>query len=286
MSGVVTEYELLDSGDFQKLERIGPFKIVRPSPQAVWPPANHAEWQHADAVYTRFSGGDGKWTINNKKINQPFTIQMQPMKFVIKLTDFGHLGIFPEQTKNWQTLHKLIKDSTREKFQVLNLFAYTGGATLACASAGASVAHVDASKTSVAWANENAAASQLKDAPVRWLVDDVKKFVAREVRRKSEYHGVILDPPSYGRGNNNEVWKIESDLPILLEQISSIMAKDWSFILLSAHSPGYTPQALKNILLQTFKDFKGTITAEEMLIESTKTPIVLPSGASCLFHRS
>lgn len=279
-------YELLDSGNFQKLERIGTFRIVRPSPQAVWAPTDEKSWKNADAVYTRFSGGDGKWTVNNKKINQGFVIQIGPLRFTIKLTDFGHLGIFPEQAKNWETLHHIVQAAAPQKFQVLNLFAYTGGATLACASAGASVAHVDASKTSVAWANENATASQLKDAPIRWLVDDVKKFVAREVRRKSEYHGVILDPPSYGRGNNNEVWKIESDLPPLLKQLQTIMAKDWSFILLSAHSPGYTPQALKNILLQTFKNFDGTIIAEEMLIESNATPIVLPSGASCLFHRS
>ena len=282
------DYRLIDSGNFQKLEQVGPYRFVRPSPQAVWSPFLSADgWKDVDATFNRYSGGEGKWTIHNQKLPKKWTIQQGPVRLVISLTDFGHLGIFPEQDANWVKLHNLIKSRKNcDEFNVLNLFAYTGGSTLACASAGAKVVHLDASKTSVNWARENAEQSGLKDAPVRWIVDDVQKFVEREIRRGSSYQGIILDPPSFGRGTNNEVWQIEQHLVPLLAQLKEILSQDFLFILLSSHSNGYSPLALKNLLLDVTQLNQGTFEAEEMSLPEESTGRALPSGASCLFVRS
>lgn len=282
------DYKLIDSGDFQKLEQVGPYRIVRPAAQAVWKPRlDREQWQSADATFQRFSGGDGKWNIQNKGLPKKWTIEQGPVKLVIALTDFGHLGIFPEQDANWETLHKLILGRKKDsEFNVLNLFAYTGGSTLACASAGAKVVHLDASKTSVAWARDNANASGVGDKPIRWIVDDVQKFVEREVRRGNKYHGIILDPPSFGRGANNEVWQIEDHLVPLLENLGKLLDDNYQFILLSCHSNGYTPLALQNLLLGIVHLSDGQFELGEMIIREQESGRALPSGASALFVRS
>lgn len=279
------DYRLIDSGNFQKLEQVGSYRFVRPAAQAVWQPRlDDATWKKVDASFSRFSGGDGKWTIHNKNLPKKWTIQQGPVKLVISLTDFGHLGIFPEQDANWDKLHHLIQERGKgREIQVLNLFAYTGGSTLACATAGAKVVHLDASKTSVNWARENAEASQVGDAPVRWIVDDVQKFVEREVRRGNKYHGIILDPPTYGRGTNNEVWQIEQHMVPLLDKLKQILADDHLFVLLSSHSNGYTPVALKNLMYGMVDQASGTFDAYEMLVHEQDSGRALPSGACCLY---
>jgi len=282
-------YKLIDSGNFQKLEQVGPYRLVRPSAQAVWRPRlPAAEWHRADATYTRFSGGEGKWDVRNRKLPETWTIDAPAAgRMVIRLTDFGHLGIFPEQHANWGRLSRLVGAAaqTGRVLNVLNLFAYTGGSSMACAGAGASVVHVDASKTSVAWARENAEASGLAERKLRWIVDDVQKFVAREIRRGSKYHGVILDPPSYGRGAKGETWDIEAMLPQLLDAIRQLLADDFAFVLLSAHSEGYSPLALVNLLAEALPSGEGRYEAEEMTAREEDTGRPLPSGNSCLYIR-
>lgn len=281
-------YQLIDSGDFKKLEQVGEYRISRPSPQAVWRPRLNPDlWQKVDAYFTRFSGGEGKWTILNKKMKKTWDIQVAGIDFKMELTDFGHLGIFPEQAANWSQLQTLVKNGcqSRAEFNVLNLFAYTGGSTLAAALGGAKCVHVDASKTSVAWARENAARNGREELPVRWIVDDVQKFVAREIRRGSRYHGIILDPPSFGRGTKGESWKIEDHLNGLLDQLKQLLADDFAFLLLSAHSNGYTPEGMKNLLGPLVYGVKGHFDAREMLIPEQDQERMLPSGAYCLFVR-
>lgn len=291
-------YQLLDSGDFQKLEQVGPYRLVRPAAQAVWRPRlAKSEWAKADAVFTRFSGGDGRWDVKNR-LPEAWRLSVPKLgELVLKLTDFGHLGIFPEQHANWFRLVDLVREriaargeklNAEQPFQVLNLFAYTGGSSLAAARGGAHVVHLDASKTSVSWARENAEACGLASHPVRWIVDDVQKFVAREVRRGSKYHGIILDPPSYGRGTKGETWKIEEHLPPLLDQLKQILADDYAFVLLSAHSEGYTPIALRNLLSEICPAAQGDFDAAEMVVEETSelgVPRLLPSGAHCYYVR-
>ena len=278
-------YALLDSGNFQKLEQVGPYRIVRPAAQAVWRPRlSDAEWRSADATFTRFSGGDGRWELRNRKVPEVWPIHMPGCgRLLIRLTDFGHLGIFPEQHSNWQQLADIVgtRRSSGREVNVLNLFAYTGGSTLACAAAGANVVHLDASKTSVAWAKENAEASGLGQSPVRWLTDDVQKFVARELRRNSKYHGIILDPPSYGRGPKGEAWKIEEMLPGLLDDLKQLLAPDYAFFLLSAHSTGYTPLALTNLLGDLVPPNSATVVASEMVVLDSAGR-ALPSGATSM----
>ncbi len=281
-------YKIIDSGGFKKLEQVGSYRIVRPSPQSVWAPSLASkDWSDVDAVFERFSGGDGAWTYHNPEIRQPFEVSIDQWKFLIKCTDFGHLGIFAEQRDNWNRLHRLIqKRVAGREFKVLNLFAYTGGMTIACAAGGAKVVHIDASKTSVSWARENAGIGGMSELPIRWIVEDVKKFVARELKRGSRYQGIVLDPPSFGRGNKNEVWKIESDLVGLLVQLNELLAEDFEFILLSAHSNGYTPQALTNLLQQTIKQTGCDFKHGEMLIPFGSGQSMLPSGAYSLMSKS
>lgn len=282
-------YRLLDSGNFQKLEQIGPYRVVRPAAQAVWKPRlGPDQWRDIDASFARFSSGDGKWEIRRPRLPESWQIETAFGRMLIRLTDFGHLGIFPEQNANWQRLAAAVEQrvAAKQEVQVLNLFAYTGGSSLACAGAGAAVAHVDASKTSVAWARENAELSGLQACPVRWLVDDVQKFVQRELRRGSRYHGVILDPPSFGRGPKGETWKIEEMLPTLLADLKQLLASDYLFILLSSHSAGYTPLALVNLMGDICDTQSGKLSAEEMTVREEASGRALPSGASCLFVRA
>ncbi len=274
----------MDSGNFRKLEQVGPYRLVRPAPTAVWDPRlSDKLWSDTAAEFVRHKDGSGEWKISDRKVQEPFVIDIFEIRFLIKLTSFGHLGIFPEQLQNWLKFRELIsaRKAHGQATRILNLFAYTGGSSLFCAQAGAEVAHVDASRGTVKWASENAKLSHLEDRKIRWLVDDVKEFVSREVRRGSLYDGLILDPPSYGKGEKKQVWKIESDLMPLLRELKKIFSSSpRSFVCLSAHSEAYTPTSLKNQLVDAFGS-NGQCEAGEMLIVD-KNGVSLPSGASAL----
>lgn len=285
---MTSTYRILDCGDFNKLEQVGEYRLHRPAASAVWKASlDKEDWKRHDAFFERDRGGEGEWTLKNKKLPEHWDIDINNgLKFRIRLTGFGHLGIFPEQQKNWQKIDELIRHRkpNPEKFKVLNLFAYTGGSTLAASRAGAGVVHLDASKTSVNWARENAELSGLGDKPIRWIVDDVKDFVSRELRRGNKYQGIILDPPSFGRGTKKQVWKIEEHLNPLLDDLAKMMADDFCFWLLSSHSPGYTPVAHENQLRQAIGNrFDGKFITEEMLLPSDQGTS-LPSGSSSLFY--
>ena len=282
-------YAFLDSGNGKKLEQFGSFTIIRPAAGAVWKPQHHALWRQADAEYVRTSSKDGRWQMKNKKLPHQWEITHSTHRFLIKPTSFGHLGIFPEHALSWQTIANFTSQclSKLDICTILNLFAYTGGASMAALKADAHVVHLDASKTSIAWAKENAHLNELQDKPIRYIVDDVMKFVQREQRRGHTYHGVILDPPSYGRGNKGQVWKIEKDLPQLLEYIHRILSNKCAFVFLSTHTPGYTPYVLENMLKQEFGETNNTRYEKgEMLIQTDRPDedtMPLPSGSYSLF---
>jgi 23S rRNA (cytosine1962-C5)-methyltransferase len=274
------DYKLLDSGDFYRLEKVGDFIFHRPSPAAVWPSSDLAEYKSVDAKYNRYENGKGDW-VRNKKVPDSFLLKMKNLglgsefnyNFTVEmqLTSFGHLGLFFEQLVNWRRLLKHVSEGEK----VLNLFAYTGMSSIVCAAKDAEVTHLDASKTSVAWAKNNAELSKLADKKIRWLVEDVRKFVEREVRRQNTYDWIILDPPSFGRGTNNESWVIEKDLVPLLKNLNLLKSKNFKGILLSSHSPGYTGVSLDNLLVYSgfSNEFK---ISEDMIIDHKKYP--LPSG--------
>lgn len=272
-------YALIDSGNGRKLERFGSYLISRPSAQAVWKPSlQEKEWQKADAVFTR--EGENKW-LKKQGLPESWTIDVAGIAFKISPTDFGHLGIFPEQLVFWDWIQKTIKmasPSRKEPLQVLNLFAYSGGSTLAAAKAGAHVCHLDASKGMVAWARENATLNHLEGAPVRWIIDDVSKFLAREIRRERRYDAIILDPPSFGRGNQGEVFKIEEDLPIILESCRRLLSDQPLFLLFSCHTPGFTPIVMKHLLSQMMQGCSGKIDEGEMALIGNEDVLALPSG--------
>ena len=275
------EYILLDSGNEMKLERVGEYTLVRPSPQAIWrPQLSQAEWNRADAVYTRSSEGSGAWEWK-RKIKREFDILYNNISFNIHLTDFGHLGLFPEQVDNWNWLRQIIRKrlarTNYRNLYVLNLFGYTGGSTLACSQAGAHLVHVDAAKGVVDWARKNTQQSKLEERPIRWLVDDAVKYVEREVRREHTYHGIILDPPSFGRGPKGEVFKIENDLVPLLDACRTLLAPDALFLLYSCHTPGFTPLTLENQLLDVVASRDGSLESGEMMV-TAQSGRSLPSG--------
>lgn len=275
------EYVLLDSGNEMKLERVGEYTLVRPSPQAIWrPQLPQADWNRADAVYTRSAEGSGTWEWK-RKVKREFDILYNNIAFNIHLTDFGHLGLFPEQIDNWNWLRQIIRKrlvrTNYRNLYVLNLFGYTGGSTLACSQAGAHLVHVDAAKGVVDWARKNTLQSKLEERPIRWLVDDALKYVEREVRREHTYHGIILDPPSFGRGPKGEVFKIEHDLVPLLEACRTLLAKDALFLLYSCHTPGFTPLTLENQLLDVVASRDGSLESGEMML-TTPSGRSLPSG--------
>lgn len=277
-----TGYALLDSGNMQKLERIGPYTLIRPSPQAVWAPhLASSEWNRVDGVYVRSSEGAGAWEWR-RKVNREFVIIYNNLSFQIKLTNFGHMGLFPEQALNWDWLRAKIRTRLRRtsdrNLHVLNLFAYTGGSTLAASQAGAHLTHVDAAKGVVDWARKNAELGALQERPIRWLVDDALKFIKREERRGSTYQGIILDPPSFGRGPQGEVFKIEDDLMPLLEACKAILAEDALFVLYSCHTPGFTPLVLQNQLAALVDTRGGKIESDEMTVAESEGRL-LPSGA-------
>lgn len=263
-------YELIDSGDGMKWERFGPYCLCRPCPQAVWRPSRK---NTADAVFSRENGN--RWTFHSK-LPKEWTIQVKQVRLKISLTDFGHLGVFPEHASLWDWMCPLIEKGDR----VLNLFAYSGGATLAAAKRGAEVCHLDASKGMVDWARENAGLNDLKDAPIRWIVDDALKFLKREEKRGSRYHGIILDPPTFGRGGKGEVFKIEEQILPLLELCKSVLFERPKFLIFSCHTPGFTPIVLEHLLFQVFGK---KAEAGEMLLESNNT-FSIPSGSFARIH--
>ena len=274
------DYELLDTSDGERLERWGKYILVRPDPQIIWKnAAAHLAWRSADGVYKRSSSGGGKWVKN--KLPEQWQIKYGSLGFVLRPMGFKHTGLFPEQAANWDWFSSLIRKSGRREVKVLNLFAYTGGATVAAASAGASVVHVDAAKGMVAQAKENAALSGLADAKIRYIVDDCKKFVEREIRRGNKYDAVIMDPPSYGRGPGGEVWKIEDSIDELVGLCAQVLSDKPLFFLINSYTTGLSPLAMQYILsLKVASRFGGTLSSGELGLPVTKSGGILPCGAS------
>ena len=281
------EYELLDCSDGQRLERWGEYTLIRPDPQVIWKGVKrHPAWKKADASYKRSSGGGGAW--NENKLPEEWTLPYEAldMNFCIRPMGFKHTGVFPEQAVNWDWFSDLIRKENKNRpadkpVRVLNLFAYTGGATLAAASAGAKVCHVDASKGMVQLAKKNAELSGLKDAPIRYIVDDCKKFAEREIRRGNFYDAVIMDPPSYGRGPSGEVWKLEDNIGELIELLSGLLSDEPLFFLVNSYTTGLSPSTMGYLLsLYLCPRFGGRVIADEIGIPVKQTGGVLPCGSS------
>lgn len=271
------DYELIDANRGKRLERWGDVYLVRPDPQAIWNlPQDDKLWNRADAVYHRSNSGGGYWEVL-KKVPDVWSINYNSLKFNLKPMGFKHTGLFPEQAVNWQLMSDLIKSANRP-IKVLNLFAYTGGATLACLEAGASVTHVDASKGMVGWAKENSVVSGLADRPVRWLVDDCKKFVEREIRRGNKYDGIVMDPPSYGRGPNGEVWKLENNLEELLSLVSKIISDEPLFFLLNTYTAGLSSTVLNYMVQEYVSKGRGEVFTDEIGLKVTKRDLIMPAG--------
>ena len=273
------DYEVLDTSGGEKLERWGKYLLVRPDPQVIWnTPHEHPGWKKKNGHYHRSSKGGGEWEFIN--LPDEWSISYKELTFHLKPFSFKHTGLFPEQAVNWDWFSDLIAHAGRP-VQVLNLFAYTGGATVSAAKAGAQVTHVDASKGMVSWAKENAAASGLADAPIRWLVDDCTKFVEREIRRGNHYDGIIMDPPSYGRGPKGEIWKIEENIFPFVELTAKLLSDKPLFFLINSYTTGLQPAVLSYMLnLTVKKQFGGTVAAEEIGLPVSGTGLVLPCGAS------
>lgn len=279
------DYELLDCSSGERLERWGNVTLIRPDPQVIWKtPKKHPAWRRADAVYHRSSSGGGNWEIKNK-IPSFWSIGYGDLNFNVKTMGFKHTGIFPEQAVNWDYTAKLIKNAGRP-VKVLNLFAYTGGATVACLKAGAEVVHVDASKGMVQWAKENAVASGVADRKVRWIVDDCVKFVQREIRRGNKYDIIIMDPPSYGRGPGGEIWKLENEVYSFVELCSQVLSNNPIMVLINSYTTGLSPAVMQYILGALIKPkFGGVAESDEIGLPVTQTGMILPCGASAIWHK-
>ncbi|MFJ6023966.1 class I SAM-dependent methyltransferase [Brevundimonas sp. NPDC092305] len=259
-----SDYALLDSGHSRKLERYGPFTVVRPEPQCMWAPRDPAAFDLADAVFDPTDEDEaGRWRFRDKPV-ETFPLAWRDVRFTGRFTPFRHLAFFPEQAANWEWLDARVR--TLERPRILNLFGYTGVASLACAAAGAEVTHVDASKKSVAWARENAEMSGLADRPIRWIVDDARKYVAREVRRGSKYHGIILDPPKYGRGPTGEVWRLFEDLPGLLADCAALLGDDASFLLVNGYAARISGLSLAHLTAEATATRGGVIDWGELAL--------------------
>lgn len=279
------DYELLDCSSGERLERWGDVTLIRPDPQVIWKtPKKHPAWRRADAVYHRSNSGGGNWEIKNK-IPSFWSIGYGDLSFNVKTMGFKHTGIFPEQAVNWDYTAKLIKNAGRP-VKVLNLFAYTGGATVACLKAGAEVVHVDASKGMVQWAKENAVASGVADRKVRWIVDDCVKFVQREIRRGNKYDIIIMDPPSYGRGPGGEIWKLENEVYSFVELCSQVLSDNPIMVLINSYTTGLSPAVMQYILGALIKPkFGGVAESDEIGLPVTQTGMILPCGASAIWHK-
>ena len=280
------DYEVIDCSKGEKLERWGDYLLVRPDPQVIWDtPKKEKGWRKMNGHYHRSSKGGGEWEFFH--LPKEWTIEYslpinKKLTFHLKPFSFKHTGLFPEQAANWNWFSQLIADAVSKgrQVKVLNLFAYTGGATLAAAAAGASVTHVDATKGMVTWAKENAISSGLKDAPIRWLVDDCVKFVEREIRRGNHYDAIIMDPPSYGRGPKGEIWKIEESVYPLIQLCSQILTDNPLFFLINSYTTGLQPAVLSYMISTVLGTANGTVTASEIGLPVSSNGLVLPCGAS------
>jgi len=278
------DYELIDCSDGEKLERWGSEVLVRPDPQVIWKSEkNHALWYKPAARYFRSKSGGGQWQVY-RHMPSVWQIAYKDLKFNIKTMGFKHTGLFPEQAVNWDFTRKMISECGKSDVKVLNLFAYTGGATVACLKEGASVVHVDASKGMVQWAKENAAASGVADASVRWIVDDCIKFVQREIRRGNKYDIVILDPPSYGRGPKGEIWHLEDSLYDFIKLVSQVLSDNPVAVLLNSYTTGLSASVMKYILDDILvKEKGGSVSADEIGLPVTASGGVLPCGATAIW---
>ena len=278
------DYELLDASDGERLERWGRYILIRPDPQIIWKNVkSHPAWKNADAVYRRSREGGGGWVKN--RLPKSWNIRYGDLGFILRPMGFKHTGLFPEQAANWDWFGELIRKANHP-VKVLNLFAYTGGATVAAAKAGASVVHVDAAKGMVAQAKENASLSGLADAPIRYIVDDCKKFIEREIRRGNHYDGIIMDPPSYGRGPNGEVWKLEDSVDELVGIAAKLLSDDPLFFLINSYTTGLSPLTMQYLIgLHVARRFGGRTEAGELGLRVTETGAYLPAGASTRWWR-
>ena len=271
------DYEILDMANGEKLERWGNIYLIRPDPQIIWKDKSYPnKWNMANARYNRSNTGGGAWEYK-KRLPESWQIKYKNLTFNVKPMGFKHTGLFPEQAVNWDWMIKKIKDSRRE-INVLNLFAYTGGATVACLSAGAKVCHVDSSKGMTTWAKENVESSGLRDRPVRFIIDDVIKFVQREIRRERKYDAIIMDPPSYGRGKNGEVWQFENNISDLVELCTKVLSDDPLFFLINSYTTGISSKVLVNLLYLNMKKYKGIISSGEIGLPMKDSKLVLPCG--------
>ena len=279
------EYELIDTSQGERLERWGNIILIRPDPQIIWnTQKKNLLWNKAHARYIRSGTGGGAWTVY-KKVPDVWNVGYKDMiTFGVRPMGFKHTGIFPEQAVNWEFAYNKIINAGRP-IKVLNMFAYTGGATLACAKVGASVCHVDASKGMVQWAKDNAKLSNLEGAPIRWIVDDCVKFIKREIRRENKYDAIILDPPSYGRGPSGEIWKLEEQLFELINLCSQVLSDKPLFVILNSYTTGLSPSVMSYLLSIVLKSkFGGSVTADEIGLPVTQTGLVLPCGSTAIFE--
>lgn len=274
------DYEVIDCSDGEKLERWGRYTLLRPDPQVLWStPKKNPAWNKLNGHYHRSNKGGGEWEFFN--LPKQWTINYRDLTFNLKPFSFKHTGLFPEQAANWDWFSELIKNSPKKDVKILNLFAYTGGATCAAAKAGAAVTHVDASKGMVTWAKENAASSGLADSPIRWIVDDCVKFVEREIRRGNKYDAIIMDPPSYGRGPKGEIWKIEEKIHSFISLCSQLLCDKPLFFLVNSYTTGLAPAVLTYMISTEVKSkFGGHVISDEIGLPVTETGLVLPCGAA------
>ncbi len=279
------DYELIDCSDGERLERWGKYILIRPDPQVLWStPKTNKLWYNADARYLRSNTGGGKWEVY-KELPESWGINYGELKFNVKNMGFKHTGIFPEQAVNWDMTAEIIRKEKRE-VKMLNLFAYTGGATISALNAGAAVTHVDASKGMVQWAKENAVKTGVADRKVRWIVDDCKKFVEREIRRGNKYDIIIMDPPSYGRGPGGEVWKLENEVYSLCSLCAELLSDDALLYLINSYTTGLSPSVMSYMLGTLVRPkFGGSVSADEIGLPASQTGLVLPSGATAFWTK-
>ena len=279
------DFEVLDTGDGEKLERWGEVILRRPDPQTIWPKADPALWRQAQAWYHRSDKGGGEWEFFSR-LPEKWVITHEALRFYVRPTGFKHTGLFPEQAANWVWMAEKLRESGRREMRVLNLFGYTGGATLACAQAGAHVTHVDAAKGMVQWAKENRELSQLPETSCRWIVEDALRFVQREIRRGNSYDGILMDPPSYGRGPSGEVWKLENELFGLIDTCAQALSPEPLFFLVNSYTTGFQASVLSNIIEKcVVSRFGGQVDSQELCLP-VSTGGVLPCGATGRWFRA
>ncbi|MEG2174668.1 MAG: class I SAM-dependent methyltransferase [Oscillospiraceae bacterium] len=275
------DYELLDASGGEKLERWGDVLLVRPDPQVIWDTPKGSEWDKANAHYVRSAAGGGQWQIHLLPKSE-WNIAYRTLRFCVRPTGFKHTGLFPEQAVNWDFMDHAIRAADRP-IRILNLFAYTGGATLACAAAGAQVTHVDAAKGMVQWARDNARLSGLENAPIRWIVDDCKKFLEREERRGTRYDGIVMDPPSYGRGPGGEIWKLSDSVFELVTLATSLLSENPLFFILNSYTTGLSPSVMHYLLAMATRYRGGQTSADEIGLSVSHSGLVLPQGSTAIW---